>query len=54
MLGGSVNSIIDQEGKEKVVYYQVNLELIDMANNRKVWIGDQKIKKFVEKSRFKF
>jgi penicillin-binding protein activator len=53
MLSGSINSIIDQEGKEKVVYYQVNLELIDMTNNRKVWIGDKKIKKFVERSRFK-
>jgi penicillin-binding protein activator len=53
MLGGSINSIVDQEGKEKVVYYQVNLELIDMTNNRKVWIGDHKIKKFVDRSRFK-
>jgi penicillin-binding protein activator len=53
MLGGSINSIIDQEGKEKVVYYQINLELIDMVNNRKVWIGDHKIKKFVDRSRFK-
>jgi penicillin-binding protein activator len=53
MLSGSINSIIDQEGKEKVVYYQVNLELVDMTNNRKVWIGDQKIKKFVDRSRFK-
>lgn len=53
MLTGTINSIIDQEGREKVVYYQVNLELIDMGNNRKVWIGDQKIKKFVDRSRFK-
>jgi hypothetical protein len=52
MLIGAVNSIIDREGREKVVYYQVNLELVDMANNRKVWIGDKKIKKFVERTRF--
>ncbi len=52
MLIGTVNSIVDREGGDKVVYYQVNLELVDMANNRKVWIGDKKIKKFVEKTRF--
>jgi hypothetical protein len=53
MLTGTINSIIDQEGREKVVYYQVNLELIDMSNNRKVWIGDKKIKKFVERARYR-
>lgn len=52
MLIGSINSIIDREGGDRVVYYQVNLELVNMLNNRKVWIGDKKIKKFVERSRF--
>ncbi len=54
MLIGSINSIVDREGKEKVVFYQVNMELIDMVDNRKVWLGDKKIKKFVERSTFKF
>ncbi len=53
MLIGSINSIVDHEGRERIVYYQVNLELIDMSNNRKVWIGDKKIKKFVDRSRFR-
>ena len=52
MLIGSINSIVDREGREKVVYYQVNLELIDMTSNRKVWIGDKKIKKYIERARF--
>lgn len=52
MLIGTINSVIDREGGDKIVYYQVNLELVDMTNNRKVWIGDKKIKKFVEKTRF--
>lgn len=51
MLIGSINSIIDREGKRQVVYYQVDLELIDMVDNRKVWIGNKKIKKFVERSK---
>ncbi|MCP3177465.1 penicillin-binding protein activator LpoB [Desulfuromonas sp. KJ2020] len=53
MLIGSINSIVDREGKEMVVFYQVNLELIDMVDNRKVWLGEKKIKKFVERARFK-
>ena len=52
MLQGSINTISDRlEGKE-VRYYQVNLELIDIQSHQKVWIGDKKIKKFVQRSRF--
>ncbi|MBT8341666.1 MAG: penicillin-binding protein activator LpoB, partial [Desulfatitalea sp.] len=52
MLKGAINTITDRvEGKE-VRYYQVNLELIDIESNRKVWIGDKKIKKLVKQSRF--
>lgn len=54
MLIGAINSIVDKEGGDKVVFYQVDLELIDMTNNRKVWIGNKKIKKFVDRSRFGF
>ena len=50
MLIGSFDSIVDQEGKRKVVFYQVNLELVDLRSNRKVWIGDKKIKKYVSKA----
>ncbi|RMF81042.1 MAG: penicillin-binding protein activator LpoB [Nitrospirae bacterium] len=49
MLLGSVDSIVDKEGRRAVVFYQVNLELIDMRTNRKVWIGDKKIKKYVKR-----
>jgi len=52
MLIGSINSIVDRQGSERVVFYQVNLELIDMVNNRKVWIGDKKIKKHVKRARY--
>ena len=54
MMIGTLNSIVDQEGKEAVVYYQVNMELVDIESNMKVWIGDKKIKKFVERSTTKF
>ncbi|MFP4520800.1 MAG: penicillin-binding protein activator LpoB [Fibrobacterota bacterium] len=48
MLKGSINTIIDKEGKKSVKYYQVDLQLIDLESNRKVWIGSKKIKKFVK------
>lgn len=54
MLIGSINSIVDQEKGEKVVFYQVDLELVDMRDNRKVWLGNKKIKKYVSRSRFGF
>lgn len=53
MLIGTLNSIVDREGKEMIVFYQVNLELVDMTSNRKVWIGEKKIKKYVERARYK-
>ncbi|HLU62258.1 MAG TPA: penicillin-binding protein activator LpoB [Gammaproteobacteria bacterium] len=48
MLSGSINSIVDAAGRRAVVYYQVDLELISMKDNRKVWIGQKKIKKDIE------
>ena len=47
MMQGVVNSIVDQEGKQKVVFYQADLELTDLETNEKVWIGNKKIKKLV-------
>ena len=53
MLTGTLNSIVDQEGGEQVIYYQVDLELTDIQSHRKVWVGDKKIKKFVSKDNVK-
>ena len=52
MMKGSINSILDKLEGKSVVYYQVNLELIDIRTHKKVWIGEEKIKKFVTRSRF--
>jgi uncharacterized protein (TIGR02722 family) len=49
MIQGTINSIVDQNKKEKSIYYQVNLELTNIQTNEKVWIGDKKIKKMVGK-----
>ena len=54
MLKGSVNSVKDQIKGKHVILYQVNLELINIKTNKKVWIGEKQIKKFVKRSRYKF
>ena len=48
MLTGTINTIVDQEGNKKVVFYQVNLELSNIETTEKVWLGDKKIKKYIK------
>ena len=52
MLIGTINTIRDEAGRKAVMFYQTNLELIDMSNNVKAWIGEKKIKKVIKKSKF--
>lgn len=54
MLRGDITSIIDQDGGSRVKFYQVNLELVNIETNKKVWIGEKKIKKLVEQRGSKF
>jgi hypothetical protein len=54
MLSGQINTIIDANDSTQVRYYQVDLTLISMADNRKVWIGQEKIKKLVENSKLRY
>lgn len=49
MVKGQINSIFDEAGKTALRYYQVELEMIDMLTNEKVWIGQKKIKKVVKR-----
>ncbi|MDR6945395.1 penicillin-binding protein activator LpoB [Mucilaginibacter pocheonensis] len=48
ILQGSINSIVDSHKRQKVVYYQVNLELTNIQTNEVVWIGEKKIAKYVK------
>jgi uncharacterized protein (TIGR02722 family) len=52
MLQGVISSIVDSFEGQKVVYYQVNLELVDLESNTKVWLGDKKIKKSIEQKKY--
>ncbi len=53
MLIGGINTIIDAAAGRQVRFYQVELELINLESNEKVWIGQEKIKKLVERSRYR-
>lgn len=53
MLQGSINSIVDAVSGEQARFYQVDLTLIQLGTNRKVWVGQKKIKKTIEKGGFR-
>jgi hypothetical protein len=42
---------LDEAEGVKAVFYQVDLEMIDLENNVKSWFGQKKIKKVVERKR---
>ena len=54
MLKGSINTIVDAIKGEQARFYQVDLTLIDLESNRKVWVGQKKIKKTIEKGGLRF
>ena len=49
LLTGTIGVQDDQDGGKKVKFYSVDLTLTDIQSQRKVWIGNKKIKKFVER-----
>lgn len=52
MLQGNISSIKDEISGKYVIFYQVNLELVDLTTNEKVWIGQKEIKKIVSQKAF--
>jgi uncharacterized protein (TIGR02722 family) len=48
MLQGDISQIVDREGGRRVVYYQVDMTLVDLESNAKTWTGQHRIKKYVE------
>lgn len=54
MMKGTIATILDEADGTKAVFYQVDLQMVDLENNAKVWYGQKKIKKVVEKRRTVF
>jgi uncharacterized protein (TIGR02722 family) len=54
MMKGTISTILDEADGTKAVFYQVDLQMIDLESNAKVWYGQKKIKKVIEKKRTVF
>jgi penicillin-binding protein activator len=54
ILTGTINTIVDPSGSTQVRFYQVNMTLTSMADNRKVWIGQKEIRKLVTRSQLRY
>jgi penicillin-binding protein activator len=52
MLSGSIESITDRQDGQAVLFYQVDMMLLNIESNEKSWIGQHKIKKVVQKGRY--
>lgn len=51
MLQGSISSVVDAVEGQRAVFYQVDMELISIETNEKVWLGQKEIKKVIEQSK---
>ena len=51
MLSGVLNSVVDSQDAKAVVFYQVNMKLINLETNQIVWNGQKQIKKYVKHSK---
>jgi penicillin-binding protein activator len=51
MMTGEINSIEDREGGKQVTFYQTDLTLTNIETNEKIWLGQKKIKKFIERKK---
>jgi uncharacterized protein (TIGR02722 family) len=50
MLQGTISKIMDSAGGKSTFYYQIDMEMVDMLRNVKVWYGNKKIKKLINRS----
>lgn len=54
MLKGTISTILDETDGVKAVFYQVDLEMVDLENSVKSWFGQKKIKKVIERKKVLF
>ncbi|MCC5810831.1 MAG: penicillin-binding protein activator LpoB [Ectothiorhodospiraceae bacterium] len=53
MLTGTINTIMDVEGRTEVAYYQVDLALTSLADNTRIWVGQKQIRKVIRRGLFR-
>ena len=49
MLTGVLNDTRDREGDEAVIFYQADMDLIDVETSEVIWTNTKKIKKYIER-----
>lgn len=50
---GNISSILDEEGGQAVVFYTINMEMVNVETNTKAWIGNKKIKKQIDRKKYR-
>jgi len=53
MLLGELNTLVDQEGKTQVKFYQADTYLVDLESSLKVWAGQTKTKKVISNKKYR-
>ncbi len=54
MMKGTIATILDEAEGTKAMFYQIDLQMVDLESNAKVWFGQKKIKKVIERKRSVF
>lgn len=54
MMLGTISSVVDQQDKKAIVFYQVELTLIDLRNWEKVWVETAERKHLVSGAKVRF
>lgn len=54
MLIGNIVTYVDEYKKKKSQFYQIDMEMINVESNEKVWIGSKEIKKLIGKKSHKW
>ncbi len=54
ILQGSIKSVVDQVEGKRAVFYQTDLELVNIESMEKVWIGSKEIKKGISQGKTKW
>mmetsp|Transcript_20675 Transcript_20675/g.9534 ORF Transcript_20675/g.9534 Transcript_20675/m.9534 type:complete len:202 (-) Transcript_20675:102-707(-) len=49
ILIGNISTFVDEYKKKQSKFYQIDLELINVESNEKVWLGSKEIKKLIGK-----
>jgi len=52
ILQGAVRTVVDQVSGKAVRTYYVSAELIDIETSRKVWVGEETVRKFIQQSKY--